>query len=84
MLYVGSENGSVATELATRGFKVTGIDMAEAGIHIAGMLHHGARTHDLQEPSWRHAAAGTPCARWPFRLYACFGGLRRSACFSAT
>jgi len=35
MLDVGCGNGSIATELIKRGFKVTGIDMAEAGIRIA-------------------------------------------------
>lgn len=35
MLDVGCGNGSIATELVKRGFKVTGIDMAEAGIRIA-------------------------------------------------
>jgi len=35
MLDVGCGNGSVAAELANRGFRVTGIDMAEAGIRIA-------------------------------------------------
>ena len=35
VLDVGCGNGSVAAELTKRGFSVTGIDMAEAGIRIA-------------------------------------------------
>lgn len=35
MLDVGCGNGSIAAELGHRGFNVTGIDMAEAGVRIA-------------------------------------------------
>lgn len=35
MLDVGCGNGSVATELAKRGFSMIGIDLADAGVQIA-------------------------------------------------
>lgn len=35
LLDVGCGNGSVATEMQKRGFKVTGIDLAESGIRVA-------------------------------------------------
>lgn len=51
MLDVGCGNGSIAAELTKRGFRVTGIDMAEAGIRLARASCPNGRFEVLQANS---------------------------------
>ena len=51
MLDVGCGNGSIAAELSKRGFRMTGIDMAEAGIRLARASCPNGRFEVLQANS---------------------------------